>query len=179
MTYDEALAFLQAHNGLHDSIVNRLSLSSSTQMNKGCDLVFERKGWNDVEIVMSCQKGYRVRVKLEKVRKMLIHETYNDIVSLIGFEKAETGIRFSLTKGFGPVHTWFEADSIELEELPFQESAPSTVDDVASQVNHRHEWSHESDSGEQVSRRGTAQPIDRKTGKLLSETSDEPPAANL
>ena len=120
MTCDEALAFLTDHNDLHDSIVDHLSLLSSTRMTEDYSLAMKREGWNAVEIILSSQQGYRVRVKMDRVRRMTVHETYEDIVFAVRIKEHGDQVHFSLTGAFGVEHTWFEADEIEFEELTFE-----------------------------------------------------------
>ena len=117
MQYEKAINFLKEHSYFHDSIVDKYIITNSTFIDKKNSIVFKKNGWNDVEILLSSQKGYKVKIRLIKARRMAIHELHELIIFKVKLDKKNDKIQFSLTGGFGENHTWFEAENIEIEEI--------------------------------------------------------------
>ena len=117
MKYEDAILFLKKYAYFHDSIVDQYVISNSTFVDEKGSIVFEKNGWNSVQIFLSSQNDYKVQIDLKGVRKMVIHEFYDDIIFKVALKKDGEKILFSITGGFGTNHTWFQADEIEFCEI--------------------------------------------------------------
>lgn len=117
MNCDSAINFLKNHSFFHDSIIDSILIKNSAYIDKKRSIVFGKNNWNDVEMLLSSQKGYKIKIVLKKVYKMQISEFYEVIIFKAEIKSQDGKILFSPTGGFVDRHIWFEAEEIFFEEL--------------------------------------------------------------
>ncbi len=115
MSYSNSLKFLQEHSYLHDSIIDKIEMTNSTFVDDNGSIVFKKRGWNDIQIYLTSQNNYKIKITLVEVKRLNIHEFHEIIIFECKLEKKGNKILFSPTGDFGNNHIWFEAKDIKIE----------------------------------------------------------------
>jgi hypothetical protein len=117
MSFDDAKKFLENHDYLHDSIVDKCIIKNSTYVDNSGNIVFRKRNFNEVKLTISSQKGYRIEIIIRGVNELRVHESHELIIFRVCLKRKGDRILFSLTGDFSEGHTWFEAETMEFKQL--------------------------------------------------------------